>query len=235
MIKYTQHVRSILAALALLLGLGSSVWAGDVVEHGSPLGEANQALTTVLHEDFEDDAVGALGAPWSISAAGSGSVSIVNTTDHGHVLKLQGSTAEGSFLIASRALSSSSPDITTQVDIKSAPGASFIWILNGAGSSIGRRRIRLQQTPGSTTLVANTVPSGDTSCATLPSGVWSRVTLIVHTVPRTFDVLINGAPTSCTGTATGLQPPFNSVSVMDASNTGWGGKVVFDNIDVTSP
>jgi hypothetical protein len=162
-------------------------------------------------------------------------VSIVNTTDHGHVLRLQGSSAEGHFLIASRALSSSSRDINTQVDIKPSSGASFIWILNGAGSSIGRRRIRLQQAPGTTTLVASTVPSGNTNCGTLRSGAWSRVTLIVHSVPRTFDVLINGAPTACTGVAADIQPPFNSVSVMDASNAGWGGNVLFDNIDVTTP
>jgi hypothetical protein len=243
LIKYSwdtrvcKSVRSTFAALALFFWLGSSVWAGDVVNvyHGSLVGAATQALTTVLHEDFEDDALGPLGAPWTISSAGSSSVSIVNTTDHGHALRLQGSSAEGHFLIASRALSSSSREINTQVDIKPSSGASFIWILNGAGSSIGRRRIRLQQAPGTTTLVASTVPSGNTNCGTLRSGAWSRVTLIVHSVPRTFDVLINGAPTACTGVAADIQPPFNSVSVMDASNAGWGGNVLFDNIDVTTP
>jgi hypothetical protein len=212
------------AAFALCFGLGSSAWAAT-----TPL------MTTVLHEDFEDDAVGALGAPWSISSAG-GSASIINTTTtHGHVLRLQGSTAEGSFLIASRGFSSSSQNITTRVDVRASLGASFIWILNGAGSSIGRRRIRLQQSPGSTTLVASTVPSGNTSCGTLAADAWSRVTLVVHTVPRTFDVMINGAQTACTGVAADIQPPFNSVSVMDASNAGWGGIVRFDNIDVRTP
>jgi hypothetical protein len=213
-----RSVRSTFVALALLFGLDSYAWAG-----------------TVLHEDFEDDALGPLDATWTVTSAGGGSVSIVNIMDHGHVLRLQGSPVGGEFLIASRAISSSSTDITTQVDIKSNSDASFIWTLNGAGSSIGRRRIRLQQAPGSTTLVANTVPGGNTSCGTLPSDVWSRVTLIVHTVPRTFEVLIDGEPTACTGVATGIQPPFNSVSVMDASNDGWGGIVRFDNIEVTTP
>src|SRR5919109_1403656 len=89
-----RFVRSTLVAFALFLVLGSTAWAG-----------AQQTQTTVLHEDFEDDALGPLGAPWTISSAGGGSVSIVNTTDHGHVLRLQGSTVEGSFLIASRAFS----------------------------------------------------------------------------------------------------------------------------------
>lgn len=216
MVKNIQHVRSTLLALALLFGLGSYAWA-----------------ETVLQEDFEDDPLGALDATWTVTSAGGGSVSIVNTMDHGHVLQLRGSSALGAFLIASRAISSSSTEITTEVDIRPNSAASLIWTLSGAGSSIGRRRIRLQREPGSTTLVPNTVPGGTTSCGTLPSGVWSRVTLKVDTVLRTFDVLIDGALT-CTGAAD-IQPPFNSVSVMDAANEGWGGNVRIDNIDVTTP
>jgi hypothetical protein len=93
----------------------------------------------------------------------------------------------------------------------------------------------LQQAPGTTTLVASTVLSGNTSCGTLPPGVWSTVTLVVNSVSRTFDVLIDGAPTACTGVAGGIQPPFTGISVMDASNDGWGGIVGFDNIDITTP
>jgi hypothetical protein len=211
-------VRSPFITLALLFWLG-----------------AHASAETVLHEDFEDDPLGPLGATWKVTSAGGGSVSIVNTTAHGHVIRLQGRKAEGEYLIATRAISSSSTDLTTEVDIRPNSGASFIWSLSGAGTSIGRRRIRLQLAPGSTTLVAQTVPSGTTSCGTLPAGVWSRVTLIVNAVSRTFDVLINGTPTACTGVAAGIQPPFTGVSVMDASNVGWGGSVGFDNIDVTTP
>jgi hypothetical protein len=230
MVKHNRHVRVILISLVLLFGLASSAWTSDMVP-----GLAPQMSTTVLHEDFEDDAVGSLGAPWTISSSGTGSVSIVSTTDHGHVLRLQGSTTEGYFLIASRPISSSSNDITVQIDIKPNSGASFIWSLHGAGTSIGRRRIRLQMAPGSTTLAAQTAPSGTTNCGTLRAGVWSRVTLIVHASRGAFDVLINGAGTSCTGVSAGIQPPFNSVSVMDASNAGWGGTVRFDNINITTP
>jgi hypothetical protein len=220
--RVCRFVRSTLVALALSFGLDSYAWAA----------------TTVLHEDFEDDALGPLGPPWTISSSGTGSVRIVSTTDpnHGsHVLRLNGSNTEGHFLIASLPISSSAADITTEIDIKADPNASFIWILNGAGSSIGRRRIRLQQEPGSTTLVSNTVPGGNRSCGELPVGTWTRITLMVHTVPRTFSVLIGGEATACTDLSTGFQPPFNSVSVMDASNAGWGGTVRFDNIDVTTP
>jgi len=80
------------------------------------------------------------------------------------------------------------------------------------------------------------VPSGSTSCGALASGAWSRVTLVVHTtqLPHRFDVLINGVATACSGITTNLSPPFNSVSVMDASNEGWGGSVRFDNVMVST-
>jgi len=52
---------------------------------------------------------------------------------------------------------------------------------------------------------------------------------------KLLNFLINGAPIACITLATGTQPPFNGVSVMDASNDGWGGLVGFDNIDVTAP
>ncbi|HEX6011251.1 MAG TPA: hypothetical protein VFY87_05470, partial [Geminicoccaceae bacterium] len=91
--------------------------------------------------------------------------------------------------------------------------------------------------PGGTGLAAQTSPSGTTPCGAVASNAWSRVTLTVHTqaFPHTFDVRINGAPTGCTGTTSRIGPPFNSVSVMDPSNEGWGGDVLFDNIVVTEP
>jgi hypothetical protein len=228
---HNPHFRVRLIALAALFMFGSSAWTSNLTPVTTP-----QLSTSILHEDFEDDSVGMLGAPWGITASGSGSASIVATTDHGHVLQLQGSTAEGQFLIAKRTISSSSTDITVSVDVKPTSGASFIWGLHGAGTSLGRRRINLQLAPGSTTLVAQTAPSGVTNCGTLTLDVWSRVTLIVHTIKKdTFDVLINGVSTSCTKVAAGIQPPFNAVSVMDAANADWGGMVQFDNIDVTSP
>src|SRR5262249_24319784 len=139
--------------------------------------------------------------------------------------------------IASREFSSSATEIQYDVAINPSAGASFVTAFNGAGSSLGARRIRLQRAPGSSTLVAQTSPSGTHDCAALSSRVWSTVTLRVHAaaLPHTFDVLINGAPTSCTGLTTGLSAPFTGLNVMDASNDGWGGVVQFDDFLVTTP
>jgi hypothetical protein len=201
-------------------------------------GRVEQELTSILFVDFESSPLGTLGAPWAVTSAGASTASIVSTGDHGKALRLHGSTVSGEFLIASLGLSSSASDINVAVAIRPSASAAFVWSLEGAGSSIGARRIRLQRAPGSTMLVASTSPSGNTNCGPLASNAWSTVTLIVHTqmcTQRSFDVLINGAATSCTGIATGISAPYNAVSVMDASNAGWGGDVLFDEIVATAP
>src|SRR5262245_30911746 len=136
-------------------------------------GAVASAATTVFSENFQTTPTGPLGAPWTISKAGASAAVVKDTVNHGRVLDLQGSTANGDFLIAARSLSSSATEIEYSYAINPSAGSSFVTAFNGAGSSIGARRIRLQRSPGSTTLVAQTVPSGTNNCGTLSSGVWS--------------------------------------------------------------
>jgi hypothetical protein len=202
------------------------------------IGELQQSLTVVVRDTFESHPLGPLGAPWSVDPGDSAHLAtVVATADHGRALQMDGPTTLGYWLLATRTFSSDATTIRARVDVKPSPGSAFLWILDGAGSSIGRRRIRLQRAPGSTTLEAQTVPSGTTTCGTVPSGTWSRVTLVVHARawPHTFDVLIDGAPTACTGVDAGISPPFNGVQAMDASNEDWGGIVLFDNVLVSNP
>ena len=209
-----------LIALTLFFGLASSAWA----------------LTTVLHETFETYAVGPLGAPWSVTKSGSSHADVINTA-YGKRLLFHGGTADSDYMLARRDFSSSATQIVVSADMKPAAGSSFVWELHGAGSSIGARRIRLQRLLGSTMLSAQTAPSGTTNCAPLPSDVWSRVTLKVHatTWPHTFDVLINGNATACTGVSTGLSPTFTYIAITDIASAGYGGDIRFDNIDVIAP
>ena len=198
---------------------------------GDPIGD-----TQVVAVDFESYPLGPLGSPWSLSPpSGPSTASIVSTADHGRALLLHGSNA--AYLIASLGFSSTATEITTRVAIDPDPGAAFIWTLTGAGSSIGRRRIRLQRPPGTDVIQVQTVPAGTVNCGPVPSGVWSSVELVVHaqSLPHTADVLINGSPTACTGLSVGLSPPFTGVQVMDAGNEGWAGDVRFDDIVVTTP
>jgi len=227
-------------ALRVSAALAVAGAAGCAFELGAPeeeLGQVEQSATTVAAADFESSSPGALGSPWTITTAGGSSATVVASAGHGNVFRLRGSKVLGGYLIASLRLSSSSTEIASQADLAADGGAAFVWSLHGAGSSIGRRRIRLQQAPGTTTLVASTVPAGNVACASVPAGAWSTVTLRVHAAawPHTFDVLVNGRATACTGLETGLGPPFNAVSLMDASNQGWGGDVRLDNVRVTTP
>src|SRR4051812_22523377 len=115
-IMVNRRVRSSLLALAILLGLGSSASASAGIEPGSIPDEVQLAQATVLHEDFEDDAVGPLGAPWSITKTGTSQVSIESTTDHGRVLRLHGGLGTD-YLLASRDSASSATEIVMQLDI----------------------------------------------------------------------------------------------------------------------
>jgi len=198
--------------------------------------ETQQGLTNLLVEDFEGEAQ--LTSPWSWAPAASSETRAVITTasGHGNVLRLEGSEAAGQYMIAYLPVSAPS-DTVASVDVNPEDGAAFVWSLWGQGTGTYKRRVRLQRWPGSTTLVATANPSGDTECGALPSGSWTNLTLVMHAqeTPHTFDVLIDGEPTSCTGLEVTTNPPYNRVEVMDASNEGWGGNTEFDNIRVAQP
>jgi hypothetical protein len=220
-----------------VLSTGSKITAAVIVFFLALFNGTASATTTAFSEDFENTKPGPLEAPWTITSAGASTAAVVATADHGRVLDLRGSTASGDFLIASRGFSSAATEVEYNVAINASAGSSFVTALNGNGTSTSARRIRLQQDPGSTTLVAQTSISGTTPCAVLTPGAWSAVTLRVHAAAatHTFDVLVNGARTKCTGIATGLSAPFTGLNVMDASNAGFGGSVLFDDFLVTTP
>jgi hypothetical protein len=206
---------------------------GCAVEAGRDTGRAEQSLSAGNLEDFESYAPGPLGAPWSISGGGSSTVSVASSADHGQVGVLHGGTSSADFAIASLAASSSDPVMHVELAVNPAPGASFVFSLQGAGGSIGARRIRLQRVAGSNMLAASTTGFGTQDCAPLPSGVWSTIGLDVRTDLHTFDVTLDGTPTACSAGATSIGVPFSGVSMMDASNEGFGGDVRFDDIAFT--
>jgi hypothetical protein len=193
-------------------------------------------MTTVMGVNFENYGQGAVASPWSVGRSLASQATIDSSSGHGNVFHLQGSPATGDFLLARLSFSAPS-DVAASVDVDPASDGSFVWSVNGTGVSTYKRRIRLQRWPGTTTLVASASPSGDTDCGSLPSNAWTKVTLVVHTAttPSTFDVLMNGQATSCTGLQAYVTKPFNMVEIMDSSNDGWGGDVRFDNIVVARP
>lgn len=224
----------------MLLGCAAEATASEDDPADAAVVASETALIEVTDIDFEKYASGPLGKPWSLVTASTGSSTTATVTTaphHGKVLLMKADARTTDFLTATLGVSPASRELSARVDIEPGTNAAFVWSLNGNGASIEKRRIRLQRAPHSNTLVASTAPSGNTRCGTLPSNTWSRVTLRVHAthLPHTFDVLIDGAKTACTGIETGLRVPWRSVAIMDASNAGWGGEVRLDNIAVTTP
>src|SRR5262245_39196429 len=209
-------VRGLAFAVALLALAGCAV---EVAPDDQGADSVSEALQTVVDVDFENYPLGALGSPWTVTKnpGSTSTATIVNTSDHGRALLLHGSPA-AAYLIAELPFSSSEPGIDLSVAIKPTSGASFIFALNGAGPSLGARRIRLQRTPGSTMLAAQTSGAGTVNCGNLTNNAWNSVQLVVRTnpTPKYFDVLINGVVTGCNHLNLEMGAPFTGVTVMDA-------------------
>jgi hypothetical protein len=229
-----------LGSIAVLAACALCACAAEVGTPGEPgddedVATSSAALTRVLRVDFESYARGPLPASWSLVTASDGSsssASVESAGKHGHVLLLDADPRTTDYLTATLGFLWPERELEATVAIDPDPNAAFVWSLNGTSDEIAKRRIRLQRAPRSSMLVASTAPSGNTRCGRLPSRTWSTVTLRVHAkqTPHTFDVLINGARTACTGVASDVNAPFRGVAVMDASNSGWGGVVRFDDI-----
>ena len=217
---------------------GTATGEQGTEETGEPADDSSEIenMTTLMSVNFESYGQGVVASPWSISRSPASQATIASTGDHGKVFRLQGSPATGDFLLAQLGFSVPS-DVAASVDINPAADGSFVWSVHGKGVSTYKRRIRLQRWPDTNTLVATASPSGDTDCGPMPSNTWTKVTIIVHTAttPSTFDVLINGRPTACTGLQAYVTRPFEMVQIMDSSSLDWGGAVSFDNIVVARP
>jgi hypothetical protein len=195
------------------------------------------ADTTVLSENFQNTPTGPLGSPWTVTSGGASTVVVVDTPNHGRVLDLRGSKTVPEFLTATRPFSTAATEAQYSFAVNPSAGSTFQTELNGVGNSYFSRHLQLRLDPGSNTLTALTSPTGLTGCGPLARGVWSTVTLRVHetVLPHTFDVLINGASTSCTGIVTRQAAPFTGISVLDGLGTDEGGSVLFDDFLVTTP
>ena len=220
-----------------MLSTGSKIAAAVIVFCLALFNGIAAADTTVLDEGFQTTPTGPLGSPWTITASGASTAFVLDTPDHGRVLNLRGSKTIPDSLVATRPFRTAATEVQFSFAVNASAGSSFQTELNGTGNSYFSRHLNLRLEPDSTTLTALTSPSGLTGCGTLARGAWSTVTLRVHetVLPHTYDVLINGARTNCTGIETRQSAPFTGISVIDGLDTGQGGSVLFDDFLVTTP
>ncbi len=183
---------------------------------------------SLLSIDFESYPLGPVGSPWGGYEAGSESLDVINTTNHGHVMRLVAGKATGDYLSYTTPFPGTSSTVTVGFDIRPGNGASPTFILRGSGYGASKNQLRLQRTPGSNALIAGTL-SGP-HCGNLTNGSWNHVVLKVNPTSKTFTVTINGAGVAaCTNAPTTLLPPFKGISVFDPSNLGYGGTTDWDN------
>jgi hypothetical protein len=219
-----------------MFSTGSKIAAAVIIFCLALFNGVATADVAVLNENFQTTPTGPLGSPWEVTSGGASTAVVVDTPDHGRVLNLRGSKTIPEFLTATRHFSSAATEVQFSYAVNPSAGSSFQTELNGTGNSYFSRHLRLFLDPGSNTLQSLTSPSGITDCGPLARGTWSTITLRVHetVLPHTFDVLINGARTNCTGLETRQASPFTGISVLDGLDTGQGGSVLFDNFLVTA-
>lgn len=169
----------------------------------------------------------ALSGP-AITRGGTSSAHAVDSL-RGSGLQIDGSTEIGSFAIATYGGTAGSAETTVEFAVTPAPGASFVYSLLGSGSRYSTRQLRVQRAPGSDQLRAAST-TGEVACGAIASGTPTAVAIVFRPGAQTFDVRINGAATPCANLPSKLQAPAKGFSMMDASNEGYGGRVVFGDL-----
>lgn len=141
---------------------------------------------------------------------------------------LDGGMEAGAYAIATYGATPGSGDARLEATVAPTAGASFVLTLIGTGSSYAKRQLRLERLPGSSDLQAASA-DGTVACGVLEDRA-TQVALVFHAATQRFDVLLDGAPTQCTGLLTKVQAPIAGFEMMDASNEGYGGEVAFSQL-----
>lgn len=160
----------------------------------------------------------------SISYSGTSRVTVLDSG-----VRIEGDTATGAFALVRYDLPLAATHITAQLTIDAAPNAAFQYNLNGSGSGYSTKKITLQRLPGSDQLQAHSA-TGWVSCGALAKP--ATATLLFDGDRHTFDVQLDGAATACTNLSIAFQPPVVGISIMDPSNTGYGGTVQLTDLAV---
>jgi len=147
----------------------------------------------------------------------------------GSSAEINGGSEPAAYALVSYRTATGAMSATTEFTVNPAPGAAFEYHLIGTGSGYASRYLRLIHEPGSSTLQAASV-GGVVTCGALPSGQPTTVTLAFDGSSKTFDVLIGGARSACTGLSTKTSGPVNGFRLSDSTVQGYGGRVDFSDL-----
>jgi hypothetical protein len=164
----------------------------------------------------------------SITLGGSSTATVTPGLD-GATVVIDGGTASAEYAIVSYRIATGAMNATAEFTVNPASNAAFSYLLTGTGGGYSSRHIKLKRDPGSDALQAATT-SGYVTCGALPSGQPTTVTLAFDGTAQTFDVLIAGAATPCTGLSTKAAGPVAGFRMNDESVAGFGGHVEFSDL-----
>ena len=164
----------------------------------------------------------------SITIGGSTTATVTPGLD-GATVVINGGTESNAYAIVSYRIATGAMDATAEFTVNPAPNAAFSYMLTGSGGGYSSRHLRLKREPGSDALKAGTT-SGYVTCGALPSGQPTTVTLAFDGTTQTFDVLIAGAATPCTGLSTKVAGPVAGFRMVDETVAGFGGHVEFSDL-----
>lgn len=164
-----------------------------------------------------------------ITQGGSSTATVVSSLAGPPGVVIQGSTALGSFAIASYGGSGGATQTTFEFTVTRAAGSAFAYSFVGSGTKYATRALRMQIAPGSDQLLA-AATTGVVACGAIAPDQPTAVTVVLDTGAKRFDVQIDGAASSCTGLSTSIVPPMTGFNMMDAANEGYGGSVEFSDL-----
>lgn len=197
-----------------------------------PASAALDPAKVVTTDDTSDTSARPTGAqamsPPQIAYSGDSRVSLLAGLSTGSSVQITGDPSDDAFALARYSVAVSGNRATARFTVDPAPGASFIYNLNGSGSGYSTRNLRLERIPGSNQLQATTA-TGPVACGPIANAATS-VTLVYDGDRHTFDVKIGGAPSACTGLTTRMKPPAIGFELMDAPTAGYGGEVTFSQL-----
>jgi hypothetical protein len=164
----------------------------------------------------------------SIMLGGSSTAAATPGLD-GATVVIEGGTEPAAYALVTYRVATGAMNATAEFTVNPAPNAAFSYLLTGSGGGYSSRHVKLKREPGSDALQAATT-SGYVTCGALPSGQPTTVTLAFDGSAQTFDVLVAGAATPCTGLTTKAAGPVVGFRMTDESSAGFGGHVEFSDL-----
>ncbi len=189
--------------------------------------------------DFTAYSDGPLGAPWAIveedGTSEANIVTLVAADGSGKALELDGGTTItiADYVLATLGFTSTAGDLDVYFDV----------FYDDTMTEFGFRTMQnpfTGATPGAQLVVEagylsayDATPGTYVDCGALTVSTWHTVEIHHTYAAKTYAVWVDGAESLCVGLQTGSVPfngPFNGIQLIDWSDEGFGGDVIWDNL-----